>query len=46
MCLTALCCAGQAACCAGQACCGCLCAPCSRMGVKQKNFAKIGFVMF
>lgn len=45
-CLPALCCVGSAACCAGQACCSCLCAPCSRMGVASKNFAKIGYVCF
>jgi hypothetical protein len=46
MCLPALCCAGTAVCCAGQACCSCLCAPCAKMGVHAKNFAKVGYVCF
>ncbi|CDW86304.1 membrane protein [Stylonychia lemnae] len=45
-CVPLLCCAGAAICCAGRACCGCLCAPCSKMGVHSKNFAKIGYVIF
>lgn len=45
-CIPLLCCAGAAVCCAGKACCGCLCSPCSKMGVHAKNFAKIGYVFF
>ena len=41
-----LCCAGAALCCAGQACCSCLCAPCSKIGVHNKSFSKIGYVVF
>lgn len=46
MCFPLICCAGAALCCAGQACCNCLCAPCRKMGVHAKNFAKIGYVVF
>ena len=46
MCLPILCCAGAAVCCAGAACCSCLCAPCARMGIASKNFAKIGYLFF
>ena len=46
MCFGAMCCAGEAMCCAGTLCCKCLCAPCARMGVAAKNFAKVGFVVF
>ena len=46
MCLAALCCVGSALCCAGAACCKCLCSPCSKAGVHEKNFSRIGYVVF
>ena len=36
----------SALCCAGAMCCSCLCSPCRRAGVPDKNFAKIGYVFF
>jgi hypothetical protein len=46
MCIAAVCCVGSALCCAGAACCKCLCAPCGKAGVHEKNFSRIGYVIF
>ena len=41
-----MCCAGAAVCCASQAICNCLCLPCKKAGVANRNFAKIGYTFF